>query len=745
MVAMCSLVACSRDPEIAKRDHVQRGKALLAAEKPREAMLEFRNALRYDEKFGEARLFLAEALLAVGDRPGSATEFVRAADLLPDAIEVQLKAGNALLVANQFADAETRADLVLKREPQNPQALLLKGHALAGLQRIDDAIKQIEEAITLNAGAGAHTSLGMLQLHRGQGMAAETTFKRAVQAAPQSVLAHLSLGQFYWMTGRNSEAEAALLRAVELAPSHAAANRAAAAFYLSTRRPLEAEKFLKAFVEHGNDPTATIVLADYYAITGRQQEALAILRSAASDEGLVGIAATLRAAEIDYASGRKEQAQRAIDAVVAKAPRNSAAHVLKARLLLTEGKPTEALPLAQSAVSLDPESAAAHYTLGLIHQALDDPAAATRAFTEVLKVNPRAVDAQTRLAAIHLATGKAATTVSLAEAAVRTAPGNREAQLLLVQGLIATGDISRAETDARALVTRHPDWAAAHTALATAQLRRGNFAAAEQEFGRALQLQPGDLDAIQGMVTVYVNTKRTAEGRQYLNARLAERPNDAGLLVLVAELDVQQRDLAAAERHYIRAIEADPNHLNAYARLARLYAHQRRLGDATQKYDEIAARQPQNVMAHTMVGLLLQVQKRTAEASDRYRKVLEIDPRAAVAANNLAWQYAEEGSNLEQALQLAQTAKQELPNNAGVTDTLGWVYYKKNFSSQAIQAFEEAIKSDPRNPTYHYHAGLAYLQAGNMPKARASLTEALNLPGFADRDAARKLLTGIQQ
>ena len=48
-----------------------------------------------------------------------------------------------------------------------------------------------------------------------------------------------------------------------------------------------------------------------------------------------------------------------------------------------------------------------------------------------------------------------------------------------------------------------------------------------------------------------------------------------------------------------------------------------------------------------------------------------------MAANNLAFLYADEGGNLDLALQLAQTAKQHLPNSAEVDDTLGWVYYKK--------------------------------------------------------------------
>ena len=56
---------------------------------------------------------------------------------------------------------------------------------------------------------------------------------------------------------------------------------------------------------------------------------------------------------------------------------------------------------------------------------------------------------------------------------------------------------------------------------------------------------------------------------------------------------------------------------------------------------------------------------------------MEADPRAAVAANNLAWMYASRGEQLDRALQLAQAAKAELPDDAAVSDTLAYVYIKK--------------------------------------------------------------------
>lgn len=84
-----------------------------------------------------------------------------------------------------------------------------------------------------------------------------------------------------------------------------------------------------------------------------------------------------------------------------------------------------------------------------------------------------------------------------------------------------------------------------------------------------------------------------------------------------------------------------------------------------------------------MVGMILEMQGRIPEAQKKYERAIEINPNAAVAANNLAWMYTGQNVNLDTALQLAQTAKLQLPDSAEVDDTLGWVYYKKSLSALA--------------------------------------------------------------
>ena len=101
VVVLLGLVAlgtsCAKDPEVAKREYVRSGDEFVAQKKYREAIIEYRNAVAADARFGEARLKLGEAYLQVGEMQNAAGQYIRAADLMPDNLEAQLKAAHLLL------------------------------------------------------------------------------------------------------------------------------------------------------------------------------------------------------------------------------------------------------------------------------------------------------------------------------------------------------------------------------------------------------------------------------------------------------------------------------------------------------------------------------------------------------------------------------------------------------------------------------------------------------------------------
>jgi tetratricopeptide (TPR) repeat protein len=173
----------------------------------------------------------------------------------------------------------------------------------------------------------------------------------------------------------------------------------------------------------------------------------------------------------------------------------------------------------------------------------------------------------------------------------------------------------------------------------------------------------------------------------------------------------------------------------------------RRKGDANAAIQELQkAREtlPDNVVVLKTLALVLDGAQRKPEARKIYEATLKLDPNDAVALNNLAFLLAETGGDLDDALTKAQRAKQLLPSLYEISDTLGWIYLKKNLADQAIDVFKDLVTKEPNHSTYHYHLGIAYSQKGDKTQALVQLREALKYnPAKIEKDQIQQLIARL--
>ena len=419
--------------------------------------------------------------------------------------------------------------------------------------------------------------------------------------------------------------------------------------------------------------------------------------------------------------------------------------MLQAAFLSAEGKLDEAIHRLEAAVTANPGLAQAQFALGRAYAARNDREQAIKAFNATLRLNPRAAAAQVELSRLELAGGHLDSSIQFAEQALQNAPGSPDAQLALVRGLIARRDVRRAESELQTLVRQYPNHAAVQTQAGIVSAMKGDRSGAARTLARALELDPDNLEALNALVSLDLSQKDSARAISRVETRLARTPKDPAALLLAATTYAASGDLKKSEQALRRTIELDGSNFQAYGMLGRLYLAQQRLDEALAEFDELSKRQPRAVQAHTVAGVILEAQRKPQEARKRYEQALAIDPEMPVAANNLAWMYAETGENLDVALQLAQSATRRLPDNPAIQDTLGWIYYKKGLATLAVPLLQKSVELDPQNPILHFHLGLAYLKAGDSPKARVALQRALALaPDFAGAAEAKQVLASLK-
>ena len=86
-----------------------------------------------------------------------------------------------------------------------------------------------------------------------------------------------------------------------------------------------------------------------------------------------------------------------------------------------------------------------------------------------------------------------------------------------------------------------------------------------------------------------------------------------------------------------------------------------------------------------------------------------------------------------------------LHDDPRVSDTLGWILYKRGVYQRALSLLKESASKLPDQPVIQHHLGMASLKAGDKEGARVALTAAVNSPtSFPGKDEARKALSDLQ-
>jgi tetratricopeptide (TPR) repeat protein len=122
----------------------------------------------------------------------------------------------------------------------------------------------------------------------------------------------------------------------------------------------------------------------------------------------------------------------------------------------------------------------------------------------------------------------------------------------------------------------------------------------------------------------------------------------------------------------------------------------------------------------------------------------KLDGSQAVILNYLGYGLLDRGESLTEAQVYIEKASALDPNDAAITDSLGWLHYKLGDYARAIAALERAVASDPGQSVMNEHLGDAYWASGRRVEARYAWRAALvqaDKPGIERIN--RKLSDGI--
>jgi tetratricopeptide (TPR) repeat protein len=735
--------SCSRDPQKESAKYLASGQAYMEKAQYGDAVIQFRNAVRADPNLSDAYSQLAHAELAQHDLTASYAALQKAISLDPSRLDVHLDRGEIYLDAHQFDKAEGEANFILKANSKDVGAYQLLGAALMGDKKPEQAIASFSKAIELepnNSGAYVDKALAENSLHRPD--EAERDLKTALSVDPRAIHAYIPLAGFYKQQNRIPEAEQLLQLGTEKNPDEAALYLDLASMTASQGKNQETEAVLDRLRKRLPDSKAVaIAIGDFYA---QRKEIDPALRE--YHRGL-----TISYKDLDIRNRMQDlylltgQVQPATDAdrdLLKDAPKDLTVRLDHARLLMAEGKSIGAVAGLQKVVAEEPNNGQAHYYLAMAFWQNGELWKAKSALEDALKCSPGLPVALQAIVKLSVVQGDLCGAEYHAQELIQNVPSIPANHQLLADVLTRQGQYQRAEQQlivAKQLAPRDPT---VHLNLAQTYSLEKKLPEAQAEFESAFALDPHNTLIFGQWVNFLTDQNQSAKAEGMLHQYINANPDDAQGHILLGNLDFETKRYGPAQTETERAVQINPKSVIAYLQLGRVEAAEGQPDPALAAYEKALDLQPKSAPVATLVGNGYLDKNDLETARKYYVEALAIDPNFAIANANLAWVDAQENRDLDAALKMAQQAKSAMPEVPTITDTLGWVMYKKGIYSGAIRLLSDCVEKAPSSANFHYHLGMAFAAAGEKAKGKDQLKEALkmNLSQTDEQQARQELV-----
>lgn len=787
LAMLLGLMACSRDPQVVKKRYFESGNKYFQNGRYKEASIQYRNALKRDARYGPAHYKLALTSLKTNDIGSAVNSLRRAIELLPkdspdrwDAV-VKLCEVYLAVAKNEKTYMEEVEDFtkqILARDPNS-----YDGHRLiadihytkateayrtkrdeAGHEELLSAITEYRKADSIKSGQqGVSMQLARALAANSQFADSEELYRRVIAKDKTYQYSYTELYRMFLFqaavadragktdVGKNykDQAEQILKLGYQNNPKQYAFLTLLALHYYGERRTDEMVSVLQQIKSHAKDyEQAYLTVGDFYLRMGDGDSAVREYKDGMTKDAKKKSTYQKRIIEVLMRQGKRTEAAEVNAAILKDDPNDNDARGLSATFMLDRGDVSKALSELQAVVTRAPDNPVALYNLGRAHAAMGEFEQARQRFQKAIELRPDYVMARLALAQLQVTRGEFEAALKTAEAVLAIDSGNVNARLIESAALMGQKKFGDSRTILDAMVKSAPSSPDVLFQLGVVNLAEGKYKEAEDAFHRSYQLNPANSRGLMGVIETNMAQNKPDAALALLQAESEKAPNRTDLLIALGNTAVRAGKFDFAVSTYQKVLPSLDKNTKAqgdiYLRIGETYRRKGDLTNAVQNLQKAREGLPSNPIVLSTLALTLDGAQRRGEAKQVYEATLKLQPDNAVVLNNLAFLEAEAGGDLDDALTKAQRAKQLLPNLAEISDTLGWIYLKKNLADNAIEIFKALVVKQPTHSTYRFHLGMAYSQKGDKTRALEQLKEALKYtPANEEKKKIQELITRL--
>jgi tetratricopeptide (TPR) repeat protein len=769
-LAVLALVSCNRDPNVAKQRYLESGNKYYAKGLYKQARIKYMNALQKDMRFGPAYYGKGLVELKLGAPVPAYMAFKRAIELIkddqPEHWDAMVKTTEILLLAPRdnkelVAEAKGYCDLLV-----NHPATVYDGHRLLGdwnylgiaaalnkedaVKMLDESIKEYRTANSLKPGqAGVELQLARAISFKNDLAGAEQLYRQVIAQDKTLQVAYVELYKLFLFQRRYDDGEKVLKDAFQNNPKRFDYLAALAMHYSLQHRSAEMLNVLQQIKSHAAEyPEAYQVVADFYLRLGDGDTAIKEFKEGQAKDPAKKLVYEKRIIEVLMRQGKRSEAADRTAAILKADPNDNDAKGLTASFLLDKGEINKAVNDLQAVVTRDPNNVVARFDLGRAHAAQGQVELAKQMFQKVIEQKPDFVPARLALAGLLVSNKEYDSGFKAAAAVLAIDRSNYKAMLIESAATIGQQKYGEARVLLDSIAKINANLPDVYFQLGVLDLIERKYKDADEHFRKTYQLNPADRRGLLGIVETQIAQNKMEDALKLLQSESEKAPTRLDFREALADTAVRAGKFDMGIEEYQKIINGmDKNARgrgNIYFKIGEVY---RRKGDdvsaiaALQKARETL---PEDDTVITTLGLTFDHAGHTAEARQIYETAIKLNSNNGVALNNLAFLLAEHNGDLDDALTKGTRAKQLMPKLAEVSDTLGWIYLKKNLSDDAVKIFQELVTDHPNQCTYRYHLAMALKQKGNKPQAIKECQEALrNGPTKDEKEKIQELLTRL--
>ena len=773
-----TLISCGGAEE-RKAAYMTKAKASIEIGDFDKARIELKNVLQIDPKNGEALYQLGNVYERQKDYRKAYANYIKAEELSPELLSNHAKLGHFYILMNDTDKAEGKVNLILSKESDNVDGLLLKSAVLLKKGKVKESINIVENIIKNNEkNSEAVMFLARLYLRDKKDTQAisliddalssdqdndvlnrllvrvliknkmydraEPIYKRFLEKNPDSAVSYNDLAAFYNRTKNKEKAEKMFRSSIDNDPEDVGRKLTLVKYILAIKGNDEGLKELETFVSRNKGQgKLRLALAELYYLSGKKGLAKGIYVEAIKDfsEEITGIQSRSALALIHVDEKNFTEAEEVINEAISLSPNDPKVNLLRAKLALRDRNIEKAIIALRIVTKETPENIEAFLLLSKAFSFEGNSEQATNTLQIAYSENKLNPDGLLLLAKYYLKKD-----IHHAEKIIND---YNEIKKQDYEGLSVKAAIlnqNKMYDDAYALaeklVKKFPSKENGYLQKIPYFSNNKNIKSAISVLEEGYMNSDDNRRLLLTLTSLQVSNKQFDIVEKRIKAELVEAPDDVALKTLLARVYVANKDNESAMKLLNKIIVTESEAEEPYLLLAQLYQNKQDVNSVKNTLEKGKKNATSSLKIPLRLATVYEVEGEYRAAINVYSELYKFKPDNLLVINNLASLLSDHGNAVTD-LEFAQTLIQKLEKSDQPVflDTVGWVYYKLENSKKAVQYLTQVIEKMPDVNVFNFHLGMAHKMSGNKVKAKTFLEKSLeDKKPFNERASAENAL-----